>query len=88
MCLEGDMGRLGEDPGPWGGHLSELGPAPVAWEMLQSLQTATQITTNVFQSVLEFLVLFQWAEPPFLLSSKCGLGRGHSKDSSPDCLHG
>ncbi|RMC11443.1 hypothetical protein DUI87_11562 [Hirundo rustica rustica] len=42
--------RLGEDPGPWGGHLSELDPAPVAWEMLQSRQTATQITENTFCS--------------------------------------
>lgn len=87
MYLEGDVGRLGEDPGPWGGHLSELDPAPVAWEMLQSRQTATQITT-VFQSALEFFILFQWARPPFLLNSKRGLGRDHSKDSSPNCLHG
>lgn len=84
MCLEVDVGRLGEDIQD---HLSELDPAPVAWEMLQSRQTVTQVTTNIFQSAVEFLVLLQWARPSFLLCSKCGLGRDHSEDSSPNCLH-
>lgn len=54
MCLEVDVGWLGEDIQD---HLSELDPVPVAWEMLQSRQTVTQVTTNIFQSAVEFLVL-------------------------------
>lgn len=69
MCLEGHVGRLGEDPGP---HLLLaagqrtllwIGSCSVSCEMFQS-----QVTTNIFQSAVEVLVLLQWARHPFPLS--------------------
>lgn len=94
MYLEGDVrGLRGEDAGP---HLLEaaeqrrtsiwIGPCSVSYEMLQSQQAATQVTTTIFQSVVEALVLLQWARAPFTLSWKSWLVRDRGEDSSPDWL--
>lgn len=93
VYLEGDVGRLGEDLGPRllvaAGQRTLLciGSCSVSYEMLQSWQTAAQVTTNIFQAAVEVLVLLQCTMPLFPHSCKSGLGRGHSKDSSPDWLH-